>query len=106
MEDVKENHFDMFLRPSTLLLTLFLALVAGSAIRKDVDEFDSNKGKDGIVDGDIMLTEAQLRILNGTAKRSKRQITKIWKKWPDAKVFYYYENEFSKFKKIYIQVVM
>nr|Q21178.2 RecName: Full=Zinc metalloproteinase nas-17; AltName: Full=Nematode astacin 17; Flags: Precursor [Caenorhabditis elegans] len=89
----------MFLRPSTLLLTLFLALVAGSAIRKDVDEFDSNKGKDGIVDGDIMLTEAQLRILNGTAKRSKRQITKIWKKWPDAKVFYYYENEFTSLKR-------
>uniref|UniRef100_A0A8R1HHQ4 Zinc metalloproteinase n=2 Tax=Caenorhabditis japonica TaxID=281687 RepID=A0A8R1HHQ4_CAEJA len=78
-----------------LFLAFLAALVSCSTIRKGYlydDEAESNLGRDGIVEGDIVLTESQ------RAQRVKRQITKIWKKWPDNLVYYYFDSSVSSLK--------
>uniref|UniRef100_A0A1I7TX13 Zinc metalloproteinase n=1 Tax=Caenorhabditis tropicalis TaxID=1561998 RepID=A0A1I7TX13_9PELO len=89
----------MIPRLSFLLLLSFVVLIAGSVIRNDVDEVESNKGNVGVIEGDIMLSDAQREMISAAGKRVKRQITKIWKKWPNGKVYYYFEPSFTDLKK-------
>lgn len=78
-----------------LLLLLSLATIHGDGVvRKNylyADEVESNLGRDGIVEGDILLTEEQMNA-SASGKRAKRQITTVWKKWPNKKVFFYFDD--------------
>ncbi|EGT46507.1 hypothetical protein CAEBREN_23641 [Caenorhabditis brenneri] len=96
----------MLPRPIFLLLTILTVLVIGSAIRKDVDEVESNKGKVGIIEGDIMLTDDQMEAISSVGKRVKRQITTRWKKWTNGKVYYYYESAFTDLKRQLMKTAM
>ena len=90
----EKAHFNMQL---LLLLPLVAVLVTGYVIRKDADEVESNRGRQGIIEGDILMTDDQIHAMSAAGKRAKRQITKIWNKWPNAKVYYFFDSAFSEF---------
>ncbi|CAI2353801.1 unnamed protein product [Caenorhabditis sp. 36 PRJEB53466] len=109
MREEGDNHFEMLPWPSSLLLALFCVLAAGSAIRKDylyADEVESNIGREGIVEGDIMMTEEQQMGADNTGKRGKRQITKVWSKWPNNLVYYYFDSDVTDLKQTLIRSAM
>ncbi|KAF1750189.1 hypothetical protein GCK72_016736 [Caenorhabditis remanei] len=79
-----------------MLFLLFCITVAGSAIRRDVDIMEANKGVEGLVEGDIRMTDEQLQNLNGN--RVKRQIIR-YGTWTGGVVNYYFEDAFSQAKR-------
>ncbi|EFP06787.1 hypothetical protein CRE_11193 [Caenorhabditis remanei] len=89
-----------------LLLPLVAVLVTGFVIRKDVDEVESNRGRQGIIEGDILMTDDQIHAMSAAGKRAKRQITKIWNKWPNAKVYYFFDSAFTSLKRELIRNAM
>ncbi|ULT89168.1 hypothetical protein L3Y34_007971 [Caenorhabditis briggsae] len=101
-----EIHFNMLPRPILILLSLVVVLVVGSVIRRDLDEVELNRGREGIIEGDIMLTQEQPSAMNDVGNRVKRQITKKWKKWPNGKVYYTFDSEFTSLKRELMSTAM
>ncbi|EFP06819.1 hypothetical protein CRE_11189 [Caenorhabditis remanei] len=98
----------MLLRLLSLFLSLCCITVAGSAIKRHVDIVEANKGIDGLIEGDIRLTDKQLRELNNAdGNRVKRQITTFKDHiWPGGVVYYFYDDAFSQEKRTLMKSAM
>ncbi|EGT46513.1 hypothetical protein CAEBREN_00802 [Caenorhabditis brenneri] len=82
----------MGLRLILFFLIFCVFLTFESPILKHVNEVTINEGRKDIIDGEIAVSEKQMnRVKEG---RTKRQVTKTNRKWPNATIFYYFESTF------------
>ncbi|KAF1750212.1 hypothetical protein GCK72_016759 [Caenorhabditis remanei] len=98
----------MLLRLLSLFFYFFFISVTGSAIQRHVDIVEANEGIDGLIEGDIRLTDKQLRELNNAdGNRVKRQITTFKDHiWPGGVVYYFYDDAFSQEKRTLMKSAM